>query len=182
MQSRKENKWLEVSVRSWISWIVHRRTRNLTVPSVALIDKTSTQYQISTRSGFGFSYFEPFYFGGILMRFLSLIVLSVFVLSTATACHSTDSASRAASSSTPATSGTPKKAPATAPPADGVRRITPAEAQDLISKGQAVVIDVRNETAFNTGHVRGAKLIPYDQVASRLKEFPRDKTIITYCS
>jgi len=116
------------------------------------------------------------------MRFLSLIVLSVFVLSTATACHSTDSASRAASSSTPATSGTPKKAPATAPPADGVRRITPAEAQDLISKGQAVVIDVRNETAFNTGHVRGAKLIPYDQVASRLKEFPRDKTIITYCS
>jgi len=57
-----------------------------------------------------------------------------------------------------------------------------AEVQDLLSKGQAYVVDVRNEAAYKTGHVRGAKLIPYDQIVARIKELPRDKTIVTYCS
>ncbi len=30
--------------------------------------------------------------------------------------------------------------------------------------------------------MHGAKLIPYDQVITRIKELPRDKTIVTYCS
>jgi rhodanese-related sulfurtransferase len=63
-----------------------------------------------------------------------------------------------------------------------VRRITTVELQDLISKGQAYVVDVRNEESYKLGHVRGAKLIPNTQIGERSKELPRDKTIVTYCS
>src|SRR5437660_1045237 len=72
--------------------------------------------------------------------------------------------------------------PAATVPGDGVRRITAAELKALLDKGQAVVIDVRNEGSYNQGHIRGAKLIPATEILSRVSELPRDKTIVTYCS
>lgn len=63
-----------------------------------------------------------------------------------------------------------------------MRRITTVELQDLISKGQAYVVDVRNEESYKLGHIRSAKLIPNTQIAERSRELPRDKTIVTYCS
>ncbi len=76
------------------------------------------------------------------------------------------------------------KAPPGAPKAanDGVRRITTAELKDLMAKGQAFVVDVRNEASYKQGHIAGAVLIPTIDVPSRAKELPRDKTIVTYCS
>ena len=65
---------------------------------------------------------------------------------------------------------------------DGVRRITPAELSALLGKNQAVVIDVRNEASYNAGHIRGAKLIPEADIPNRVKELPKDKLIVTYCS
>jgi Rhodanese-like domain len=75
------------------------------------------------------------------------------------------------------------KAPAPAQPApsgDGVTRITPAEARDFVEKGRAIIVDVRGEESYRIGHVKGALWMP--DVASRIKELPRDKMIITYCS
>ena len=66
--------------------------------------------------------------------------------------------------------------------ADGVRRITTNELRDLLARGEAVVIDVRNEGSYNAGHIRGAKLIPVNEVLPRISEFPRNKLIVTYCS
>jgi hypothetical protein len=66
--------------------------------------------------------------------------------------------------------------------ADGVRRVTPTELQAMLNRNEAVVIDVRNEDAFKTAHVRGAKLIPEADVAKRSNELPKDKLIVTYCS
>jgi Rhodanese-like domain len=84
------------------------------------------------------------------------------------------------------TAGSPvAKAPSSASPhatPDGVRRITPAELQDLVAKGKAFVVDVRTEAAYKQAHIPGAVLIPTNQVLNRVKEFPRDKTIVTYCS
>lgn len=68
------------------------------------------------------------------------------------------------------------------PQSDGARRITPAAARAAQEKGTAIIIDVRNEQVYNSGHVKGAKLIPYGDVAARIKELPRNKLIITYCS
>jgi 3-mercaptopyruvate sulfurtransferase SseA len=65
---------------------------------------------------------------------------------------------------------------------DGVRRITPAEAREALDKGAAIVIDVRNEQVYQTGHVKGAILIGLNDFIARIKDLPRDKMIITYCS
>lgn len=66
--------------------------------------------------------------------------------------------------------------------ADGVRRVTPSELQAMINRDEAVVIDVRTQDAYNTAHIRGAKLIPEADVAKRSNELPKNKLIITYCS
>lgn len=116
------------------------------------------------------------------MRFLISLALASLAALALIACNSADSPNRVASSSTPATPAKPKVAPTAGVPADGVRRITTVELQDLINKGQAYVVDVRNQAAYNLGHIRGAKLIPNTQIAQRSNELPRDKTIVTYCS
>lgn len=68
------------------------------------------------------------------------------------------------------------------PPSDGARRITVTETQELVKKGQAVIIDVRNQAAYDQGHIQGAKLIPSAEILNHVDELPHDKTIVTYCS
>lgn len=65
---------------------------------------------------------------------------------------------------------------------DGVRRITPEEARAAVEKGKAIIVDVRGAESYNAGHVKGARLIPINEIGSRASELPRDKMIITYCS
>lgn len=65
---------------------------------------------------------------------------------------------------------------------DGVRRITPADARQAFESGKAIIIDVRDEASFKAGHVKGARWIPVNEIESRIKELPREKMIITYCS
>jgi len=65
---------------------------------------------------------------------------------------------------------------------DGVRRITPAEARQALDSGKAIIIDVRDESSYKAGHAKGALLIPVTEIEARVKELPRDKMIITYCS
>jgi rhodanese-related sulfurtransferase len=67
-------------------------------------------------------------------------------------------------------------------PLDSARRVTPEEAWQLFKKSKAVIVDVRDGGAYQIGHVKGALLIPLDEIGSRVKELPRDKMIITYDS
>jgi len=68
------------------------------------------------------------------------------------------------------------------PQGDGVRRVTPAEARDLVEKGRAIIVDVRGEESYNAGRIKGARWINLNEIGSRAGELPRDKMIITYCS
>lgn len=47
----------------------------------------------------------------------------------------------------------------------------------------ALVVDVRTPAETRSGYIEGAKLIPLDQVADRLREFGADKNrpIVVYC-
>jgi predicted sulfurtransferase len=85
---------------------------------------------------------------------------------------------------TPKSAAPPVRAPVVtiASQSDGARRITPVAARDAIDKGQAIVIDVRSEESYNAGHVKGARWINLNEIEARIKELPRDKMIITYCS
>ena len=117
------------------------------------------------------------------MRVLTLLATLVVATFLFGACNSTDrKTANTPANSTNAIAKNPIPNGPNTVHADGARRISVQDAQNLIAKGQAVVIDVRNQPAFDQGHIRGAKLIPVQDMGSRYSELPRDKTIITYCS
>ncbi|HHS83514.1 MAG TPA: rhodanese-like domain-containing protein [Gammaproteobacteria bacterium] len=47
----------------------------------------------------------------------------------------------------------------------------------------ALLVDVRTKQEYDAGHLKGALLIPYDQIEQRITEFGEDKnrTIVVYC-
>jgi rhodanese-related sulfurtransferase len=64
--------------------------------------------------------------------------------------------------------------------------LRPVSPQALLDRAAAddrklVVLDVRSPEEFAAGHVPGAVNIPYDQVAARLAEVPKDKDLVLYC-
>jgi 3-mercaptopyruvate sulfurtransferase SseA len=67
-------------------------------------------------------------------------------------------------------------------PSDGVKRVTTVEVREALSKGTAIVVDVRGDVPYKQNHIKGSVSIPLEQVAARAKELPRDKMIVTYCS
>jgi rhodanese-related sulfurtransferase/predicted transcriptional regulator len=48
-------------------------------------------------------------------------------------------------------------------------------------KEKVILIDVRPEDEFKAGHIPNAISIPLAQLKKRLKEIPKNKTIIAYC-
>jgi rhodanese-related sulfurtransferase len=46
---------------------------------------------------------------------------------------------------------------------------------------EVLVLDVREQFEYNEGHIPGVKLIPMNEVSSRLGEIPTDKTVVVTC-
>ena len=107
---------------------------------------------------------------------ISSLAIAVMALGVLTACNSAEW--RNAKTLPVSPSG------AQAPPvaADGARRVTVTELKDLLAKDEAIVLDVRNQTSYDAGHIRGSRLIPEAEVVNHVDEFPRNKLIVTYCS
>ncbi|NYZ17669.1 rhodanese-like domain-containing protein [Azospirillum sp. RWY-5-1] len=72
-----------------------------------------------------------------------------------------------------------------------VPRITPAEAADLMERGEALVVDVRDAPELDAvGKVAGAKHVPRGMLEFRADPdspyhdpaFDRDHTVILYCA
>jgi 3-mercaptopyruvate sulfurtransferase SseA len=110
----------------------------------------------------------------------ALVILSgvmLLLVAGVTACNSNDRSPPVSIASQPG----PQVAQAPSPGED-VRRITPAELRALMDKGQAFVIDVRNQDMYKAGHIKGSIVIPSTEILSHVDELPKDKTIVTYCS
>lgn len=45
-----------------------------------------------------------------------------------------------------------------------------------------LILDVRNQDEANFGMIKGAKLVPDEEILDRLAEIPKDKLIIAHCS
>jgi len=96
----------------------------------------------------------------------------------------------ATSPATPPIAEAKPAAPAPAPPSaaavpadpNEIRRVTVEEANTLRESGRGVLVDVRDEASYQTAHIAGALHIPLAELAQRLGELPRDKSIVTYCS
>lgn len=63
-----------------------------------------------------------------------------------------------------------------------VRLLAVGELRDLLEKGEAILVDVRTETQYREGHIKGALLLPREQLAARLRELPEGKLIVSYCA
>ncbi|HYJ32554.1 MAG TPA: rhodanese-like domain-containing protein [Candidatus Binatia bacterium] len=71
------------------------------------------------------------------------------------------------------------QAPAT-PPAAAGPQVTVARAAQLQAEG-AFLVDVRQPEEWAEGHIEGSKLIPLDDLESRLAEVPRDRSVVVVC-
>jgi len=65
---------------------------------------------------------------------------------------------------------------------DGIRRVTVTELREALKSGKAILVDVRTERAYRAGHIKGAILIPVDEIGRRIDELPKNKLIATYCA
>ena len=111
------------------------------------------------------------------MRFLTFSITGLALAVLLTACSMTDGKSNSQAQNTntaPTVTSTPY--------ADGARRITIKELESLMKDGKVFIVDVRTQDSFNEGHIPGSKLIPTGEILNHLKELPRDKLIVTYCS
>jgi rhodanese-related sulfurtransferase/DNA-binding transcriptional ArsR family regulator len=59
--------------------------------------------------------------------------------------------------------------------------LTRTELKDRIAEGDVVVLDVRPETEFRSGHIAGAVSVPVKELAERLRELPEGHTVAAYC-
>ena len=65
---------------------------------------------------------------------------------------------------------------------DDIPRVTVSEAYQALSDGDAVLVDTRSASEYQTSHIAGAINIPIDQVESRVGELDPDTWYITYCT
>jgi len=68
--------------------------------------------------------------------------------------------------------------------APSYNKITAKEAKEMMDQNTDIVIlDVRTEEEFNTGHIEGAVLIPDYEIAEKVEATLTDKsaTILVYC-
>jgi rhodanese-related sulfurtransferase len=65
----------------------------------------------------------------------------------------------------------------------GVKEVNNAGALQLINHKNALILDVRDESEYGAGHIRGAKLIPMLKLKDRLGELERyrQQPIVVVC-
>ncbi|CAM3982640.1 MBL fold metallo-hydrolase [Mesobacillus zeae] len=59
--------------------------------------------------------------------------------------------------------------------------ISPIEAKKMLENEQYYLLDIRNQSEWDNGHIPGAHHIMLGTLADRLEFIPRDKTIIVQC-
>jgi rhodanese-related sulfurtransferase len=63
-----------------------------------------------------------------------------------------------------------------------VHNVTARQAQELISRGEVEVIDVREPSEFSTGHLPGAKLVPLARLRTATKKVLRHDGVLFVCA
>jgi rhodanese-related sulfurtransferase len=102
-------------------------------------------------------------------------VLVAFALVISTGCQKPTAPTEQGGGESAATT---EEAPKTSAPI----KVDGARARELV-KGGATLLDVRTQSEFDGGHIEGAKLIPVQELGSRLGDVgPKDKPVVVYCA
>ena len=105
-----------------------------------------------------------------------LILNALIVLMFVAACARTG-----IDDSMPVTAGN-STAQASPTPSDNAPRISLEDAKKDFDAGTAIFIDARAAEAYQTEHIKGAINITSAMLADKIKELPKDKKLIVYCS
>jgi rhodanese-related sulfurtransferase len=62
-----------------------------------------------------------------------------------------------------------------------VQNVLPAQVNEWVAAGRAILLDVREEDEREQARIPGSLWIPMEDVTGRLAELPRDRTLIVYC-
>ena len=63
------------------------------------------------------------------------------------------------------------------------KNVSSGEVLAMLAKGSKVyLLDVRTPDEYRQAHLRGAVLLPLNDLQLRYYEIPRDKTIVVYCA
>jgi rhodanese-related sulfurtransferase len=65
--------------------------------------------------------------------------------------------------------------------AEGFRGIDVAAARDIMSRGEALVLDVRDADSYRRGHIEGSELATKENFSGYLSDTPKEKPIIVCC-
>lgn len=64
-----------------------------------------------------------------------------------------------------------------------VRNISAKQAKELIDKEKDVfILDVRTKEEYNEFHIKGANLIPIQELESNLNKIPKEKKVVVHCA
>jgi len=115
---------------------------------------------------------------------LAMVAGAAVLVVMSTMAQATEPTAPASSSAVPAAAAKAvvPAVPATAQPAV-MKPMSQEELLEHQSKhaGHLYVLDVRSPEEFREGHVPGAVNVPYDQIAARIAEVPKDKDVVLYC-
>ncbi len=62
-----------------------------------------------------------------------------------------------------------------------VDRLSAAELEQRLERGDVVLLDVRPEQEYRAGHIVGARSAPLERLPSVTAELPRDASVVAYC-
>jgi len=109
------------------------------------------------------------------------------VVETATPAPALDTVSTDVSSAPPiasATAGlaTSSQAPVISGEKKEVPRMSAEDLREKVKAGSVTVVDVRDNGAYQAGHIPGSLSIPLASVEANLDLLPKGKAIVTYCT
>jgi rhodanese-related sulfurtransferase/DNA-binding transcriptional ArsR family regulator len=64
---------------------------------------------------------------------------------------------------------------------DGLEPISFQELRARLRSKELILLDVRPQGEFEAGHIDGARSIPHDELAQRLREIPPGRDVVAYC-
>lgn len=64
---------------------------------------------------------------------------------------------------------------------DALEPVRAGDLLDRVRSGDVVLLDVRPEDEFASGHIPGALSIPVEELERRLEEVPADREVVAYC-
>ncbi|GAN35026.1 MAG: rhodanese-like domain-containing protein [Candidatus Brocadia sp. AMX2] len=64
-----------------------------------------------------------------------------------------------------------------------VKNISAKQARELIDREKDVfILDVRTQEEYNDAHIKGANLIPIQELEQNINKIPKDKKVIVHCA